>query len=350
MQLHIHRFTVHKRVPLTISRGTYTESENVWVRVVEDGIEGWGEGTAFSTGHRTQTIDDVIQALDHLAPLLASVSPLDRQQIDALIQKVALPSAAQAALDMALHDWMGKRAGLPLWQLWGGDRQQIVPTSVTIGISTPEAAQHRLRLWRDVFEPQAVKIKLGSPAGIEADQAMFLAVRKDTPTQVKVSVDANGGWSVEDAIRMSHWLAERGVTYLEQPLAAGHEEGLRSLYHQSPIPIFVDESCYTSRDVAQLSDRVHGINIKLMKAGGLSEALRMVHAAQAWGLQIMFGCYSDTSLSNTAAAHLAPFAHHLDLDSHLNLTNDPFQGATLHNGRLIPNEQPGLGVNRASNP
>lgn len=347
MQLQIRCFTVHKRVPLTISRGTYANSQNVWVTVVEDGIEGWGEGTPFSTGDRNQTLVDVVQALEQLAPHLQSVSPLDRQYIDALIQTMVLPSAARAALDMALHDWAGKKAGLPLWQLWGGDRQQIVPTSVTIGISSPAAAQQRLQLWRDVVEPRALKIKLGSPDGIEADRAMLQAVLEQS-ANTKISVDANGGWSLDSAIHMSHWLADQGVTYIEQPLPTGQEHDLPKLYRESPLPIFVDESCYTSQDIPRLSDRVHGINIKLMKAGGLSEALRMVHTAQACGLQIMFGCYSDTALSNTAAAHLAPFAHHLDLDSHLNLADDPFQGAVLHNGRLVPNDQPGLGVSCAS--
>jgi L-Ala-D/L-Glu epimerase len=191
---------------------------------------------------------------------------------------------------------------------------------------------------------KAVKVKLGSPAGIEADQAMLMAVKTVMPPDAKLSIDANGGWSLNDAIALSHWLAEQGVTYMEQPLAAGQEADLPTLFRQSPLPIFVDESCFTSQDIPQLSDRVHGINIKLMKSGGLSEALRMVHTAQAHGLQIMFGCYSDSGLANTAAAHLGAFADHLDLDSHLNLLDDPFQGAMMQDGCLIPNDQPGLGV------
>jgi len=121
---------------------------------------------------------------------------------------------------------------------------------------------------------------------------------------------------------------------------------LPELYARSPLPIFVDESCFTSYDILPLADRVHGINIKLMKSGGLTEALRMIHTAKACGLKVMFGCYSDSALLNTALSHLSPLADHIDLDSHLNLVNDPFAGASFQNGRLVPTDQPGLGVHR----
>lgn len=233
---------------------------------------------------------------------------------------------------------------MPLWQLWGLDLKKIQPTSVTIGISSPAAAQERLQAWLQQGNFQAVKVKLGNPAGIEADQAMLAAILEKLPNHTKLSVDANGGWSVANALVMAQWLADRGVTYLEQPLAAGAEQDLPILYEKSPLPIFVDESCFISSDIPALADRVHGVNIKLMKSGGLSEAYRMIHTARACKLQVMFGCYSDSSLANTALAHLSPLADHLDLDSHFNLLDDPFSGAELHNGCLLPNDQPGLGL------
>ena len=344
MQLQVESFTVNKRVPLTISRGTTAQTTNLWVKVQHDGIEGWGEASPFSVDNQPQTTALLLAKFQQIAPLLVAVSPIDRQKIEALLRDLALPSAVWTGLDLALHDWFGKKVGLPLWQIWGLDRAHIVPTSVTIGISTPEAAQQRMLKWLEVGTTQAVKVKLGSPAGVDADRAMFKAILEAAPGDAKFSIDANGGWSVDDAIAMSHWLADQGVTYLEQPLPRGREAVLPILYRESPLPIFVDESCFNSRDIPQLADRVHGINIKLMKSGGLTEALRMVHTAQAHGLEIMFGCYSDSSLSNTAAAQLAPFATHLDLDSHLNLLDDPFQGASFEGGYLMPNELPGLGV------
>lgn len=346
MQIAVELFTIHKRFPLTISRGTTAETTNVWVRVEQDGIEGWGEASPFSLADQRQSTDTLHNALQQVAPMLAVFSPLERQRILRVLKEAQVPSSAQAALDMALHDWLGKQVGLPLWRLWGLDLRRIVPTSVTIGINSPEGARVRVRDWLQFTDVRVFKVKLGSPSGVEADQAMLMAVREEAPGQ-ELFVDANGGWSLEEAIAMSSWLATMGVKYVEQPLPVGEEDKLVELKERSPLPIFVDESCHTSHNIPLLADRVHGINIKLMKAGGLSEAMRMVHTARAYGLQVMFGCYSDSSLSNMAAMHLSPLADYLDLDSHLNLTDDPFTGALLQEGRVLPNDRPGLGVSRA---
>jgi L-alanine-DL-glutamate epimerase-like enolase superfamily enzyme len=343
MKVTVTPFTVHKRVPLTISRGTTVQSTNLWVRLEQDGIEGWGEAIPFSIGTAAQATETIAADLAALAPPLSAHHPLDRQRLAPLLQTVG--SAARAAIDVALQDWLGKQAGLPLWQLWGLDCDRISPTAVTIGISTPEAACDRLHLWQQqVAGLRSVKIKLGSPAGIAADQAMITALFAQIEPGTKISVDANGGWSLADALTMAAWLAERGVTYLEQPLPVALDGDLGELSAHSPLPIFADESCFDRADIPRLAGSVQGINIKLMKAGGLSEALAMIHTARACGLQIMFGCYSDSTLSNTALAHLAPLADHLDLDSHLNLKDDPFQGASLEAGCLCPNHQPGLGL------
>ncbi|MCT7993730.1 dipeptide epimerase [Laspinema olomoucense] len=362
MKIKIETFTVHKRFALTISRGTTAQSTNVLVKVEAEGITGWGESSPFSAGGTPQTTPEIVAALQKVAPQLERFSPLDRQEIEGFLMTLTkegkFPSAAQAGLDTALQDWLGRKVGLPLWQLWGLDRSRIVPTSLTIGISSPEAARTRVRHWfnldSDSRETEAVpatqgcaiKVKLGSPAGIEADRAMFLAVQEEAPRGSGFSIDANGGWTLEDAVTMSHWLSSRGVKYLEQPLPVAAQEELLHLYRESPLPIFVDESCFTRADIIPLADRVHGINIKLMKCGGLTEAMRMIHTANACGLQVMFGCYSDSVVANTALSHLSPLADYLDLDSHLNLIDDPFTGAIVQEGRLLPNDLPGLGVQR----
>lgn len=330
MRISIEPFTIHKRFPLTISRGTTAQTTNIWVRVEHEGIEGWGEASPFSIQER-QSTEVLLEALEAIAPQLEAFSPWAQQQIEQVLQEVAAPSAAWAAVDLAVHDWLGKRVGLPLWQLWGLNRHQIVPTSVTVGINDPIGAKQRVRDWRSLTGSGVLKIKLGSPAGIRADQEMLLAIREEAP-QAELSVDANGGWSLDEAVKMCDWLALQGVRHVEQPLAAGKEADLPKLYARSPLPIFVDESCFTSRDIPQLADRVHGINIKLMKSGGLTEAIRMVHTARACGLQVMLGCYSDSTLANTAAAQLSPFADYVDLDSHLNLVDDSFRGQLCRKG------------------
>lgn len=348
MQIRIQTFTVNKRFALTISRGTTAQSTNVLVTVEQDGIEGIGEASPFSIGEGRQTTETIITTLQQVAPILEKFNPLDRQQIEQILSDNKLPSAARAAIDVALHDWMGKKVGLPLWQIWGLNRSKIVPTSVTIGINSPEKARQRVLDWFQVTKVRVLKVKLGSPDGIEADKAMLMAVREEAPN-IPTSIDANGGWNLDNAVKMCKWLADLGVKYVEQPLAKGEEKDLLTLKQSSPLPIFVDESCFTSKDIPHLANCVDGINIKLMKSGGLTEAMRMIHTARAFGLQIMFGCYSDSTLANTALSHLSPLVDYLDLDSHLNLIDDPFAGALMQDGCLTPNELPGLGVNLIGN-
>ncbi|WP_193193925.1 dipeptide epimerase [Nostoc sp. MG11] len=347
MQINVNLFTVNKRFPLTISRGTTAQTTNVWVKISQDGIEGWGEASPFSIGDRKQSTDTIKAALQQIVPILQAFSPLQRQQIEQVLTKQQVPSSVKAALDMAMHDWLGKHVGLPLWQIWGLDRNAIVPTSVTIGINSPEGAKARARDWLQFTDVRLFKVKLGNPDGIDADKKMLLAVREEAP-EPELFVDANGGWNLADAIEMCNWLAELSIKYVEQPLPRGQETNLAKLKEHSSLPIFVDESCFTSSDIPHLANYVDGVNIKLMKSGGLSEAMRMVHTARAYGLEVMFGCYSDSSLANTAAAQLAPLADYLDLDSHLNLIDDPFTGALVQEGRVLPNDSPGLGVQHSA--
>ncbi|MGB3651723.1 MAG: dipeptide epimerase [Rivularia sp. (in: cyanobacteria)] len=343
MQIQLETFTVNKRFPLTISRGTTAKTTNVWVKVSSDGIEGWGEASPFNVGNYPQSTDIIQESILQIAPSLLKLHPSQRQQVEQLLIKAQIPSAAKAALDIALHDWMGKYAGLPLWQMWGLDRNAIKPVSVTIGINSPSGARARVRDWLQFMDVKMLKVKLGSPDGIEADKKMLSAVREEAPAP-DLYVDANGGWSLEDAQHMSFILADMGVKYLEQPLPRGEEQSLIELKKSSPLPIFVDESCFTSVDIPYLVECADGVNIKLMKSGGLTEAIRMIHVARACNLQVMFGCYSDSAIANTALAQLAPLADYLDLDSHLNLIDDPFTGASIEEGKILPNNLPGLGV------
>jgi L-Ala-D/L-Glu epimerase len=348
MELTVATFTVHKKFALRISRGTTAESTNLWLSIQEEDLEGWGEASPFAIdSHSCQDTARLLAELVNLRGHLEQFHPLQRQQIKAKLDQLKISSAAQAAIDMALYDWLGKKAGLPLWQMWGLDCDRIVPISVTIGISTPTQAIVRLQAWENTLEPKMLKLKLGNPMGIEADQLMVEAIRQAAP-HTRITVDANGGWSFADAAYMSQWLEQQGVEYIEQPLPVVLDHQLAALSKSSPLPIFVDESCFTSTDISRLAPSVAGVNLKIMKTGGLTEAMRSIQVAQACGLKIMFGCYSDSILANTAMAHLAPYADYLDLDSHLNLTDDPFCGATIVAGRLLPNHQPGLGVSRCN--
>lgn len=344
MQLTLATFTVNKRFPLTISRGTTAQTTNIWVKIEADGWEGWGEASPFSIVREgKKSTETLLEDFKTISPLLQSFHPLERQKIETILDRHRVNSSIRAAIDMALYDWLGKSIALPLWRLWGLDRSKIVPTSVTIGINSAEGAKQRVKDWQQLMNAGVLKLKLGSPQGIEADKQMVLAVKEQAPS-AQLTVDANGGWTLDEAIAMCNWLQNFDVKYVEQPLPVGQENNLPRLRHLSPLPIFVDESCFTSQDITKLADRVDGVNLKIMKTGGLTETIRAIHLAKACGLQIMFGCYSDSSLANTAMSHLAPLADYLDLDSHLNLIDDPFQGAILRQGILLPNDLPGLGV------
>ena len=339
-----------KRVPLTISRGTSTHSSVFWLRWREEGVEGWGEMVPFAIDGRPQTREALEAAAAAARPWLAHASARDRVAIEQRLRAEDAPSAFIAAVNLALHDWLGKRLGQPVWRLLGLPAAPGPLTSVTIGIAPPAAAAHRVRQWLEVGDVRAFKIKLGAPAGADADRAMFSAVQAALPAGARVSVDANGGWSLATAREMAAWLAARGVDHLEQPLPRGRESDLPALHADAPLPILVDESCRTSEELPSLVGAIDGINIKLMKCGGLDGALRLIATARAHGLKILIGCYGHSALANTAAAHLGGLVDYLDLDSHLNLEDDPFRGAPLREGRLHLGLAPGFGVFHEQHP
>ena len=343
MNITLHRFTVTKRHALTISHGTSAGSENLRVAVEHDGITGLGEMAPTSGGAVAETAGtaehDLLQCRDRLEDL----APWEMQQVEERVRE-AVGHAAYAALDIALHDWLGKRAGAPLWRLFGLDLARIPPTSLTIGINPPDVVRHTVTEILARTGALALKVKLGNPAGLEADMASFAAAQEAAKAPVLWRVDANGGWEPDGALKMIAWLADRGVEFVEQPLARGREAELPAVHKDSPLPIYADESIYTFADIPALAHCIDGVNLKLMKCGGLREALRIIHTARAHGLKVMMGCMSESSLAITAAAHLSPLADALDLDSHLNLRDDPFTGAAFEAGRVIPNAGPGLGV------
>jgi L-alanine-DL-glutamate epimerase-like enolase superfamily enzyme len=344
MKISIAPFSLTKRHALTISRGTNQGSENLLVTVEHEGIAGLGEMAPSSGGAAPDTAENAARALESLQESCRALTPWDLQRWDEEIGRVPDSSGARAALDMALHDWIGKRLNVPIWRLFGLDRSRIVPTSVTIGINPPEVIRELLPEIVARTQARILKVKLGSPHGIEADRAMFTAAQEACAPKVAWRVDANGGWTVEGARQMITWLAARGVEFVEQPLPRGQESDLAALHRDSPLPVYVDESVYRASDIPPLAPFIDGVNLKLMKSGGLREAIRIVHTARACGLKVMIGCMSESALSITAAAQISPLFDALDLDSHLNLTNDPFAGAEWRDGRVLPNDLPGLGV------
>ena len=343
MKIRTARFQVTKRHALTISRGTSSGSENLLVEVEHEGIVGLGEMAPTSGGAVAETADTAEADILRWSDPLESLAPWDLQKIEEIVWARG-GSAARAALDIALHDWIGKRLNTPLWQLFGLDREHIPPTSLTVGINPPEVIREVVPEILARTGARALKVKLGSPAGPDADKASFAAAQESVKTSVLWRVDANGGWTPEIARMMIAWLAPRGVEFVEQPLPRGQESDLTEVHRASPLPIFADESVYQASDIPPIAADIDGVNLKLMKCGGMREALRIIHTARSHGLKVMLGCMSESSLAITAAAHLSPLADALDLDSHLNLRDDPFDGAAYSDGRVVPGDRPGLGI------
>lgn len=373
--LHIsfQRRHLSKLYPLAISRGTTAASDNLFVSVSDGKHTGIGElspSTGFNwsaEGGEKQLKEFVERHPDKVQPQGALPEPLNKPifgfmrlfvSLEEDLREVMLPihdvwqemkdagidPPAMAALDVAMWDLLAKRADMPLYQLLGL-RKRSVPTSVTIGLNPPEITRERVPDILRRTGAKSLKIKLGAPEGREYDKAHFSAAAEAAaPFKVKLRVDANGGWTVPEAIEMMRWLADRGVDYVEQPLVQGAEAELPLIFENRPLPIFVDESCRFSQDVPQFAHSVDGINVKLMKCGGITEAMRIVATARAHGLQTMIGCMSESSVAIAAAASMGALFDHIDLDSHLNLNPDPATGAPIVDGVIVPNDIPGHGA------
>jgi L-alanine-DL-glutamate epimerase-like enolase superfamily enzyme len=347
MRLSLQRFRLTKAVPLAISRGSTSAVEHLLVELEHEGLVGRGETGGFDTGHRHYDTDAIAAELEALAPQLEPLPPQPLQALEPLL--AALSPPARCGLDLALHDWWGQRLGQPLHRLWGLDPGACVATSVTLGLGEPAAVLARLERWRLQLPATRIKLKLGSPAGVAHDRALVLAVREALRPGDELQVDANGGWDLATARAMLPWLAEQGVVLVEQPLAptndaAADTAGYAALHGLAPIPVIADESCWDLSDLLRLAPHVDGINIKLVKCGGLSEGLLMARTARRLGLGVMLGCYSDGGLLNGAAAQLLPLVQWPDLDSHLNLIDDPFEGPARQGDVLRPADRPGVGA------
>jgi L-Ala-D/L-Glu epimerase len=329
-----------RRYPLTISRGTQVSAENLFVTVADGVHEGLGE-MAPSIGAGVTAAGGQAQLAAYLAGHPDLASP---HVAWAAMRAAGIDSAAAAALDIALWDLLAKQAGLPLHRVLGLPKG-TVPTSLTVGLNPPEVTRARVPEILARTGATALKIKLGSPAGRDHDKDHFAAAAEAAaPFGVRLRVDANGGWTVDEAIAMDRWLAARGVDFIEQPLPRGAEADLPRVFAARTLPIYVDESCRLSGDIPGFAAAVDGVNLKLMKCGGITEALRIVATARAHGLRTMIGCMAETSVAISAGAALGALFDEIDLDSHLNFAPDPARGATLIDGVVTPTDAPGHGA------
>ena len=315
-----------------IARGSRTEQQVLQVELEHDGTVGRGE--AAPVYYRGETTATASASLGEAVEKLGD----DPFALEEILGRLEGDAAGRSALDAALHDWVGRRLGVPVWRLLGLSRRAPV-TSYTLGIDTLEGTRDRARRARGF---KALKVKVGGAD----DMARLEAVRAES--QAALRVDANEGWTLEAARELVPALVELGVELIEQPFPADDLDSFRALRELQPRPaLIVDEGCQDLGDVAPVAGYADGINVKLSKSGGLREALRMVHAARALGLKVMIGCMVESELGVAPAAHLASLADWVDLDGHLLLADEPFRGLELEDGRVLPSHGAGLGVERA---
>jgi L-alanine-DL-glutamate epimerase-like enolase superfamily enzyme len=326
------------RFPFVIARGGYAAHENVVVRIVdEDGVEGFGE--AAPNRYYGETVGSVIAAFEGYAPVLAKADAWSLESIEAQLDRTLTGNhSAKSAISAALHDIVGKRLGIPVYRLWGLDAADAQQSSFTIAIADNDGLRSRIA---DAAQYPILKVKLGT----DRDMEIVRVVREAAPDK-KLRVDANAAWSPAEAVRMSHFLRDNDVEFLEQPVAAHDIDGLRFVRERSALPIIADESCLVATDIPRLAGAVDGVNIKLAKCGSLREAVKMVHIARAFGMSVMAGCMIESSLGISAIGQLAPLLDHADFDGAALLDGDPFSGVTIAGGRIQLNDRPGLGVTR----
>jgi L-alanine-DL-glutamate epimerase-like enolase superfamily enzyme len=335
MELEWRRIDLVLRRPFRTATAYRTSKQTIWVQISHENAVGWGEAVPVDT--YGQSLESAEQTLRSIQPLLRDRDP---RHIEPIVRDLTRQfddqRATIAAIDAALHDWVGKRDGLRVSTLLGLDPTRSPLTSFTIGIDELDQIADKVH---EAAEYPILKVKLGTPD----DRRILETIRKHAPSKT-LRVDANTAWPPREALDRLAMVAEFGVELVEQPLPAADLDGLRRLKNAALCPIIADESCVRPRDVAALAGVVDGINIKLSKCGGIREALSMIHTARALGLRVMLGCMIESSLGISAAAQLAPLADWIDLDGHLLLSQAPFTSLGGARGKLTLGEMPGLGV------
>ena len=313
----------------TIARSSESVSRTVLVRACWNGLEGLGESAPIPRyGESAESV---------VAGLGARALGDDPYALERLLD--GLPPAQACGLDIALHDLIGKDLDRPLWRLLGLDAARTPRSSFTIGIASPEETLAKVR---EVGTHPVIKVKLGKGAELETIEAIR-AVYGGT-----IRIDANEGWTPEQSVTLLREMAKYEIEFCEQPIPAGAPEQLRWIRERSPIPIVTDEDSKDAADLPGLRGCVDGINVKLVKCGGIRGALAMIHTARALGLKIMLGCMVESQILTTAAAHLSPLVDWADLDGPFLTAHDPFAGITYADGKIVLPDGPGLGVRPAT--
>ena len=328
-------YELQLRHTFTVATYSRTTTPGVQVRLEYDGLTGYGE--ASMPPYLGQSVESVTAFLGKV-DLSRFRDPFQMEEILAYVDSISPgDTAAKAAVDIALHDLVGKMLGAPWYRIWGFNPDKAPDTTFTIGIDTPEVVKEKTLECAGKFN--ILKIKVGTPH----DQEMIEAIRQ--VTSLPLAVDANQGWKDrQEALDEIFWLKENGVVMVEQPMAKERLDDNAWITERSPLPVFADEAVQRLADVPGLKGAYNGINIKLMKCTGMREARKMGDYARASGMKVMVGCMTETSCAVSAAAQLSPAVDFADLDGNLLISNDLFEGVEVRKGKLFLPDRPGIGL------
>ena len=319
----------------TVATYSRTTTPDVQVEITYDGVTGYGEASMPQyLGQTVQSVTAFLQKVD----LSQFNDPFQLEDILAYVDSLSPgDTAAKAAVDIALHDLVGKLLGAPWYKIWGLNKDKAPSTTFTIGIDTADVVKQKTRECANQFN--ILKVKLGR----ENDKEMIETIR--SVTDLPIAVDINQGWKdKEKAIDEIFWLKEHGIVMVEQPMPKELRDDIAWLTEKSPLPIFADEAIQRLKDIKNVAGAYSGINIKLMKCTGMHEAWKMLNYARAIGMKVMVGCMTETSCAVSAAAQLSPAVDFADLDGNILISNDRFKGMEVVKGKITLPDRPGIGV------
>ena len=328
-------YELQLRHVFTVSSYSRKTTPGVQVRIDYQGITGYGEASMPPyLGQSVETVTAFLRKVD----LTRFNDPFCLEDILGYVDSLSPgDSAAKAAVDIALHDLVGKLLGAPWYRIWGLDPAKAPDTTFTIGIDTPDVVREKTRECADRFNILKVKV------GLDNDKEMIRTIREIT--DLPIAVDANQGWKDRSmALDEIYWLKENGIVMVEQPMPKERIDDNAWITERSPLPIFADEAIQRLADIPSVKGAYHGINIKLMKCTGMREAWKMLNYARAEGMKVMIGCMTETSCAVSAAAQLSPAVDFADLDGNLLISNDLFDGMKVKAGRIVLPDRPGIGI------
>ena len=338
MQLTFRAFEAKLRHPFAVSGYTRTTTPIVLTEIAYGGMVGYGEAAMPPyLGESQASVMAFLQKVN----LSQFNNPFELEDILAYVDSITINNtAAKASVDIALHDLVGKLIGQPWHAIWGYTASKVPVTTFTIGMASENEVREKTL---ETAPFKVLKIKLGMDEA--TDKMLINTVRSVTDKPIRV--DANQGWKDKHyALKMIEWLSDKNVEFIEQPMPKHNLDDMAWLTEQSPLPTIADESCQRLEDITRLKGVFTGINIKLMKCTGMREANKMIALARACDLKLMVGCMTETSCAISAAAQLSPQMDFADLDGNLLISNDQFVGAKLVDGRVVLNNEPGIGVRK----